>query len=424
LRFWGCGKRQSAGENNKNKINTFGGYKDAFMTKRAETSDFGNPISIGFDAKRAFYNLSGLGNYSRNLLSLLEKYYPENRYYLFTPASKNRLQIENEEQFKLIEPTGIFKLAGSLWRRKYMKNDIDRYKLNIFHGLSQELPIGIEKTTTKSIVSVHDLIFIRFPNYYKKIDVNIYYRKLIHACRVSDHIIAISKQTKDDIVKYLNISPDKISVIYQGCDQSFWKNFSKEFSDKVLEKYNLPERYLLYVGTVEERKNLLSIVKAMNIAHIEIPLVAIGRKTDKYFKKVLNYISANNLNNIFFPENVLNSELPVIYQNAECFVYPSFFEGFGIPLIEALVSKIPIITTETGCFPEAAGPGSYYVDPNNPEAIGEAILKIISNKDLRDKMIAAGADYSSNFKDDVIARSYMELYHSLLAPSKCQERIS
>ena len=374
-----------------------------------------NPISIGFDAKRAFFNYSGLGNYSRNLLVALAKNHPENSYYLYTPKTKNRFIMENEGQYNLIEPNlAVFKLINSLWRRKYMKIDIERQKLEIFHGLSQELPIGIEKTGVKSIVTVHDLIFMRFPEFYNWIDAKIYYRKLIHACRVSDRIVAISKQTKNDLVKFLNISPDKISVIYQGCNPYFWNNYSKEFYQEVRTKYNLPEKYLLYVGTIEKRKNLLGIVKAIHITNINIPLVVIGRKVDLYYKNVLNYITIHKLNNIIFPERILNLELPVIYQNAECFIYPSFFEGFGIPLIEALVSRTPVITSKSGCFAEAAGPGSLYVDPYSAEEIGEAILKVVNSKELRDKMITIGADYANNFKDDVIAHTYMKLYHSLL----------
>jgi glycosyltransferase involved in cell wall biosynthesis len=374
-----------------------------------------NPISIGFDAKRAFFNYSGLGNYSRNFLFALAKNHPENSYYLFTPKTKNRFVMENEGQYNLIEPSlTIFKLINPLWRRKYMINDIKRQKLDLFHGLSQELPLGIEKTGIKSIVTVHDLIFMRFPEFYKWVDAKIYYRKLIQACRVSDHIVAISKQTKNDLVRYLNISPDKISVIYQGCNLYFWNNYSKEFFQEVRKKYNLPERYLLYVGTIEERKNLLSIVKAIQITNINIPLVVIGRKVDLYYKNVLNYITTHKLNNIIFAERISNLELPVLYQNAECFIYPSFFEGFGLPLLEALVSRTPVITSKGGCFAEAAGPGSYYVDPGSAENIGEAILNVVNSKELRDKMITIGADYANNFKDDVIAHTYMKLYHSLL----------
>jgi glycosyltransferase involved in cell wall biosynthesis len=284
----------------------------------------------------------------------------------------------------------------------------------LYHGLSQELPFGIEKTGVKSVVTVHDLIFLRFPEFYNWIDVKIYYYKLVHACRVADIIVAISTQTKSDLVRFLNIPERKITVIHQGCNPCFWEKYSNEYWQEVKIKFNLPERYLLYVGTIEERKNLLSIIKALEVVNIKIPLVVIGRKSDVYYKTVINHIYKHKLNNIIFPDKVKNHELPVIYQNAECFVYPSFFEGFGIPILEALVSGTPVITSDRGCFAEAGGPGSLYVDPYDVKDIGEAIQKVLNSKELRDNMISTGLEYANNFKDEVIAQKYMSLYHSVL----------
>lgn len=378
-------------------------------------TDKTRPFSVGFDAKRAFFNASGLGSYSRNLLSALLKYYPENKYYLFTPKTRNRYILADEDRFIFIKPGSfILKMAHPLWRRKYMTEDIKRQKLQIYHGLSQELPTGVENTGIRSVVTVHDLIFLRFPGFYKWYDTKIYTRKLSHACKVSDRIIAISNQTKEDLISFLNISPDKISVIYQGCSHYFYEKYDEEFSKTVSTKYKLPERYLLFVGTIEERKNLLNVLKAIHLSGIKIPLVVVGRKTTPYFNNILEYISANNLNNIFFPGGVENFELPVIYRNAECLIYPSFFEGFGIPLIEALVSKIPAISSNTGCFTEAGGPGTIYIDPYSPEEIGEAILKVTKQPELRTEMIAKGADHAVTFRDDVIAGEYLKLYYSLI----------
>ena len=197
---------------------------------------------------------------------MLSKKHPENSYFLFSPETKDRIKIMNEDRFTLIEPERkIFKIFGSLWRLKFMNSEIRRQKLGIFHGLSQELPSGIKKTGVKSVVTVHDLIFMRYPRFYNWIDTKIYSWKLIHACRVSDLIVAISEQTKNDLVQYLNVSPDKISVIYQGCSSVFWKKYSKEIYHEIRKKYDLPERYLLYVGTIEERKNLLGLVKAIDV---------------------------------------------------------------------------------------------------------------------------------------------------------------
>lgn len=406
----------------KGKLNYPSGTIKTYKTGQDEEK--ARPFSIGFDAKRAFYNYSGLGNYSRNLLSAISKKYPGNSYYLFTPTTKNRHILENEERFKVIEPKAFFyKYINSLWRLKYMKNEFKVQSIEIYHGLSQELPFGIERTGVKSVVTVHDLIFLRFPEFYNWIDAKIYYYKLAHACRVSDKIVAISSQTKSDLVRFLDVTESKITVIHQGCNPYFWNKYSNEYWQEVKTKFNLPERYLLYVGTIEERKNLLSIIKAMYVARINIPLVVIGRKSDAYYKSVISYIYAHKMNNILFPENVKNFELPVIYQNAECFIYPSFFEGFGIPILEALVSKTPVITSNRGCFAEAAGPGSLYVDPYDVEKIGEAILEVINSKELRDKMISTGEEFANNFKDEVIARKYMSLYYSLLKKAESNKEI-
>ena len=373
------------------------------------------PISIGFDAKRAFFNKSGLGNYSRNLLVSLENKYPENAYYLFTPKVRNHITFENEEHFNLIRPRQIFfKLFSSLWRFKYISSEIKRNKLEIYHGLSQELPVGIQNTGVKSVVTVHDLIFMRFPEFYNLIDAKIYYRKLVHACEVSDHIIAISQQTKNDLIELLKVSPDKISVIYQGCNPSFWNTDNYGLNDEVRLKYSLPDKYLLYVGTIEERKNLLGLVKALDIKNIKIPLVVIGRKVENYIPRVQSYISSHKLSNIIFPGQIQNQDLPEVYQNAECFIYPSLFEGFGIPVLEALVSGTPVITSLGGCFTEAGGPGSIYVDPHSSEEIGEAILSVLNDKELRDIKLATGKIYANNFRDDNIVDAYMNIYHSLL----------
>lgn len=380
---------------------------------RQEIGNSPHSIAIGFDAKRAFFNKSGLGNYSRNLLRAFSEFYPGNSYFLFTPKTGKRFILENEENFRIVSPKGAGRLSGPLWRT-FMTGGIKRQGVDIFHGLSQELPLRINKARIRSVVTVHDLIFLRFPRYYKRIDVEIYRRKIAYACKVADHIVAISEQTRKDITEFLGIDPAKISVIYQGCNPVFRKKFNKQLFQEVRSKYNLPERYLLYVGTIEERKNLAGILKAMNEAGIDIPLVAVGRKKEHYFSEICRYITVNGMKNILFPEEITNDELPALYQNAECFLYPSFFEGFGIPVIEALVSNTPVITSNSGCLFEAGGPGSLYVDPYNSAAIAEAILQVAGNPEKRDDMIRRGAEYSEKFRDDKIAGAYMDLYFSLL----------
>lgn len=372
-------------------------------------------ISIGFDAKRAFFNSSGLGNYSRNLLSAFINNYPENSYYLFTPKIKNRFIIANEDKFRLITP-GLFvhKLIHPLWRSFFMTNNIKRIKPDIFHGLSQELPFGINKTGAKTVVTIHDLIFLRFPDLYGPINAYIYRKKVEYACKVADKIVAISSQTRDDLIHFLNVDPDKIEVIYQSCNPIYKKKIPDEEYQKIKFKYGLPDNYMLYVGTIEERKNLINILKALKTKKIGIPLVAIGRKTDYYYKTIKPFLEVNKIDIIIFPKEVNNDELPGLYQNALCFIYPSFFEGFGIPILEAITSGTPVITSKGGCFEETGGPGSIYIDPHNPDEIGDAILQVTGDQKLRSSLVEKGFKHASLFSSDRIARKYINLYKTLI----------
>ncbi len=369
-------------------------------------------MRIGFDAKRALYNKSGLGNYSRNLLNALAEYYPSNDYFLYSPAIKNHIFGGAESKFVLRSPTNLFgRVFKRVWRTRGITGMSSKDNISIFHGLSSELPLSIRRSGMKSVVTVHDLIYVRFPGLYRVIDRQFYLRKTKYACEVADVVVAISEQTKTDLINFLGVSPDKIRVIYQGCNPEFSKAFSPDEKKAIRTKYGLPDKFLLYIGTIEERKNLLNLVKAISLLKEKIPLVAIGRKTS-YFKKVNDFIHREELP-IIFPEGVSGSELPAFYQMASCFIYPSLFEGFGIPVLEALVSGTPVITSKGACFSEAGGPGSFYIDPHNPNEIAEATARILSDSDLYNKTVKLGYKYSERFSNEKIANDYMELYRSV-----------
>jgi glycosyltransferase involved in cell wall biosynthesis len=371
-------------------------------------------MRIGFDAKRAFRNVSGLGNYSRNLLRALSSYYPDNEYLLYTPSKSTNLFNYSEQRFKVREPDGYFnKRFKSYWRSFSLAKQAKRDKLDIYHGLSHELPYNIQKTGIKTVVTIHDLIFLRFPDLYKSWDRKIYSKKFKYACKIADLIIAVSNQTANDIKQFFGTDNSKIKVIYQGCNPVFRKELNNSERANIIKKYGFPESYILYVGTIEERKNLLSLIKAINIAKIELPLVVIGGRTS-YFKKVKEYIDQVKVKNIYFLETILNEDLPAVYQQAEVFVYPSVFEGFGIPVIESLYSKTPVITSKHGCFPEAGGPSSVYVDPQNIEELAIAIKKVIEDNELRQRMINEGCKYAGKFSDDMVAKNIMNAYKQII----------
>jgi len=361
-------------------------------------------MKIAFDAKRFFHNTSGLGNYSRDLVRILSKYYPENQYLLL---NKNK----SERGSDILENSGVTFVEtskGTMSRQFKMGKDAQKEGADIFHGLSGELPLQWDKKPIKKIVTIHDLIFVRYPQYYSFFDRKIHLWKFKKAANTADKIIAISEQTKRDIIQYLKVPESKIEVIYQGCHQAFKEEQSDEFIQKTKEKFNLQERFILNVGTIEERKNLFSIVKA--IKDTEIPLVVVGKKT-KYYQKIANFIQKNKMEKqIHFLEKVSMDELAAIYKLADIFIYPSFFEGFGIPVIEALFSKTVTITSNTSCLPEAGGPDSVYIDPKNHLDIQSKIKFLWDSESERTRRSDKGFEFAQKFNDEPIAHQLMSLY--------------
>jgi glycosyltransferase involved in cell wall biosynthesis len=175
----------------------------------------------------------------------------------------------------------------------------------------------------------------------------------------------------------------------------------------------LPDNYLLNVGAVEKRKNQGLILSALSKTKIDIPLVIIGKKTE-YFEELKQIINRENLHKqVIFPENVSTEDLPAIYQGADIFVYPSVFEGFGIPILEALNSRVPVITSLGSCFYETGGDNSVYIDHTSDEALSEAILSILSNQSKKTKMIQSGLVHAEKFSEERIASSLMDVYLSV-----------
>lgn len=371
-------------------------------------------MNIGFDGKRAANNLTGLGNYSRSLIAHLAKYFPQNQYFVYSPKVKNIPQINAFINIKGIH-LKLPEKKGLLWRSLGIKTQLLKDRIDLYHGLSHEIPIGIHKTGIPSIVTIHDLIFIKFPKNFGVIDRFIYNLKTRYACKHADRIIAISEQTKRDIVELFKIAPEKIEVVYQSCDDSFKLPVTEETKAVVRTKYNLPNQYILNVGTIETRKNLLNLIKALKNVNETYKLVVIGKKTD-YYKQVEKEILEQELSHrVLFLQNVPFTDLPVIYQMAAVFAYPSVYEGFGIPIIEALYTRVPVVAAIGSCLEEAGGPNSLYVHPTDHNAMANAINKILASPDLQAEMKEKGIAYVQKFNNESISNQMMQLYIKTLA---------
>ena len=213
-------------------------------------------MRLGYDAKRAFHNNSGLGNYSRDIIRIMMEYFPSNEFVLYNPkAGKNKWLPKNSAARIQYPESFIWKKLPGLWRQTAISKQIAKDRIEIYHGLSGEIPRGINKDLTKVIVTIHDLLFLRFPELYKPIDRKIYLNKFSFASQNADVVIAISEQTKRDIIEFLGCDERKIKVHYQGCHKAFKKEFSFNHT-----AYEIREgKEILFLLFIECTNKLLAI---------------------------------------------------------------------------------------------------------------------------------------------------------------------
>jgi glycosyltransferase involved in cell wall biosynthesis len=380
---------------------------------------------IGFDAKRIVRNATGLGNYGRTLVADLHREAPARPLLLFAPDAGRdalRLQLTEDDTLRYVYPSGRkpWRWQRDLWRVRGIVDDLQQLGVQIFHGLTGELPHGLRRAGIRSVVTIHDLIFLRHPEYYHWIDVQIYRQKFRHAISEADRIIAISERTKQDIVELGGIPPERIDVIYQSCARLFQNNTLPESTDSpcassLTDIPGLPPLsgpMVLSVGSIEARKNLLLVVKALEHLPEEVHLVAVGRQTP-YARQVADYAQHHRLaHRVHLLHDINDAQLSALYQSGTVFAYPSRYEGFGIPIIEAIGSGLPMMAATGSCLEEAGGPDGLYVDPDDVEGAAHALSQLISEG--RDsERCRRQQQYIEHFNNAGVARQVLNIYDQL-----------
>lgn len=372
-------------------------------------------MKIAYDAKRAVSNNTGLGNYSRLVIEETARSHREDQLMLYTPRIRENIRLQGinaQENVEWFAPRG--NNHGAYWRSWGLTHDLLKDKPDIFHGLSNELPLNIRRAGIPAIVTIHDIIYRRLPSCYERADRILYNLKYGRSCRQADKIIAISECTKRDIMHFYQVPEERIEVIYQGCHPSFRKVWGKEKLDELASRLSLPEHYVLQVGTVETRKNLELTIRALAALPQHIKLLAVGR--DNGYKAHCEEVARRTgvSHRVIFMHYASFADLPGICQRADIIAYPSRYEGFGLPVIEGLESRRPVVAATGSCLEEAGGDAAIYVNPDDAEEMGRAMLDIIEGRFDIEGAIQRGLRHVEQFNTDRMVDKIHNLYEKTI----------
>lgn len=373
---------------------------------------------IGMDGKRAVQNNTGLGNYSRYALNMMSLAFPSTQFRLYAPKNKpnERLEplLERPNVSLSVAETSFGGLGRVFWRTVDLPLDLRRDNVTLYHGLSNELPLTIGGVCP-SVVTMHDVIWRRSPADYKAVDRRIYDFKYGRSARIATRVIAISECTKRDLVSDFGIDPAKIDVIYQGVDPMFSLEINTMQRQEIRARYSLPERYAVCVGTVQPRKNQLLVVRALAQLPQSVHLLIVGRMDGPYGDSVRREIGRLGLSGrVKHLQGIPSADLPAIYADAAVSVYPSRYEGFGLPVVESLTVGTPVVAATGSCLEEAGGDGAVYVDPDDVAALAAAMEHIIDDGIYRDKLSRYGRRHVRKFSADTFAKATMASYRKAL----------
>ena len=376
------------------------------------------PLRVGFDAKRLVRNATGLGNYSRTLVSDLSAL-PEASLdlRLYAPDEGRddlRRSVPEGPRVHYAYPPGHPSALGkALWRSRGVVRQLLSDGVQVFHGLSGELPLGLRQSGIKSVVTIHDLIFLRHPEYYHPWDRAIYTWKFRQTLRQADRIIAISLQTRRDIAQLGGVDEAAIDVVYQSCHPRFSSVLAPHRLASVRERLSLPQHFFLSVGSIEERKNLMLAVEALPHLPGFLHLVAVGKATPYADKMLRRAQGLGVASRVHLLHGVADDDLQALYQMAEVFVYPSRYEGFGIPIIEAIHCRLPVVAATGSCLEEAGGPDCLYVSPDAPDALADAIVRLRPGAADREERIRRSLLYVQRFQGRSVAAQVADIYRQL-----------
>ncbi|MGB3903440.1 MAG: glycosyltransferase family 1 protein [Anaerolineae bacterium] len=375
-------------------------------------------MRICVNASPAVHHIAGLGRYTQELMAALLAIDSENDYVAFYNRPGEAQVDPPLDRISHLTTN----LATKPWRMTALIGHLARIpqdrlfpEVDLFHATDHLLP---RLARVRSVFTLHDLVFRFYPETHKLLNRWFLTLMMPRFLEAADAVIAVSEWTKKDAIELYGLDEDKVSVIYEGVNPRF-RPASAERISALRHKYGILEKFILSVGTIEPRKNLTSLLEAYHSVRNgrrDLKLVIVGKKGWLYegFFRRLRELGLEN--EVIFPGFVPDEDLPSLYSAADLFVFPSLYEGFGLPVLEAMACGAPVVTSNTSSLPEVAGEAALLIDPRSLQALARAMRDVLGNKTLRDDLRARGPKHAAKFTWETAAHGTLAIYRSLLAP--------
>jgi glycosyltransferase involved in cell wall biosynthesis len=369
-------------------------------------------VRIGIDARKL--QDFGIGTYIRNLLRELAKLDRQTEYVLLTKPEHMDVAKTLGENFRAVpDSSGQYSIAEQI----SVPFAVRRERVDLFHATHYVLPA---LTPSRSVVTIHDCIHLMFPDYMRNRLGYAYARASLYtAAHKSDRIFTVSEQSKRDILKFFNVPPEKIVVTPNAIDDRFSVPPSEEHVMQIRERYQLSHSYLLYVGNIKPHKNLERLIEAFHLVRSqgrsELELIIIGDEISKLqsLRRAIHKYDIHR--SVRFLGYVPDNTLAVLYRLASVFVFPSLYEGFGLPPLEAMASGTPVVTSNVSSLPEVVGDAAVLVDPYSAEAIADGILSVLRSTHLRDDLRERGLKRAQEYSWARSVQRVRDIYGEVLA---------
>ena len=364
-------------------------------------------LKIGIDARLPHYRVGGISTYVRQLVNALAEIDKDNQYQLF------HLHKADETLSSQFQRQNLWTPAHHRIERYALSVELLRHGLDVFHSPDFIPPIRGAK---RHIITVHDLTFLHYPQYLTADSRRYYNDQIDWAVGHADHILAVSQSAKDDLMTMLNVPESKITVQLNGVDKRFHP-LDTESLKSIKQKLNLADKFILMVGTLEPRKNILGLLRAYQALLTSLPdappIVLVGRKGWLFDETQAEIEQMNLSERILWRENVTDEQLPAVYNLATVLVLPSFYEGFGLPALEAMAcGTVPIVSNRSS-LPEIVGDVGLQINPDDPATITYALEKALLDKEWRAEIGQRGIERAKQFTWERSAKIALEVYQSV-----------